>query len=206
MNTKKTKEITIPSSLNCISPVSIRHGREVYADNPFLESFAIQIQRKSMTVAAGLSIKDKDNQDVSAGAVAMYKEVDVEEFLKIYVKNIKILFDLSAPAQKTIIPLMHVIQKTAKDIAHIFFSFRDAQQACLDLDLKPISKATYHRGIKDLIDANFLAVHINGPFWYWINPNILFNGDRVRFIQEYKIKRQQENKSIKGRKKKKEIK
>lgn len=192
MKKNQKKEIAIPSSIHCISPVSVRHGREVYADNPFLESFAIQIQRKSMTVAAGLSIKDDKGDNISAGTVAMYREVDVEEFLKIYVKNVKILFDLSASAQKTLIPLMRVIQKNAKDIAHIFFSYRDAQDACIELDLKPISKATYHRGIKDLISVNFLAVHINGPFWYWINPNILFNGDRVRFIKEYKITRKKE--------------
>ena len=193
---QKTREITIPSSLDSITPVKTRHGREVYADNPYLEGFALQVRRKSVTVAAGLSIKDSAGDDVSAGTVAMYKEVDVEEFVKVYVQNVQIFFELSSSAQKVLVPLMYIIQKTAKDKAHVFFSPREAQEACLSLQLKPISKATYHRGIKDLIQAQFIAVHINGAFWYWINPNVLFNGNRVDFIKAYKIKRQEEKQRI----------
>ncbi len=188
----KTREITIPSSIKSLKPVSKKHGKDVFLDNPFIESFSVEIRKKSITVAAGLSIADKENNEVKAGAVAMFQEVDTEEFLKIYTQNIKTLFDLSSTAQKILMPLMLEIQKNAKNVAHIYFSLTDAQHNCEQLGLKPVSQPTYNRGINELIEREFIAINAKGSNWYWINPNILFNGDRIRFIQDYRIKRKEE--------------
>lgn len=188
----RTKEITIPSSLSSLAPVGQKHGKDVYLDNPFLENFCVEVRKKSMTVAAGLKINDEDNNLVAAGAVAMFKEVDTEEFLKIYTQNVQVLFDLSVTAQRILMPLMLEIQKTAKNVAHVYFSFQKAQKNCKALGLTAPSKPTFSRGISELIDKQFLAVNAEGQSWFWINPNILFNGDRIRFIQDYKIKRKEE--------------
>ena len=188
----KTKEITIPSSIKSLKPIDIKHGKNVYLDNPFLENFCVEVRKKSMTIAAGLKIKDQQDNDVDAGAVAMFKEVDTEEFLKIYTQNVRVLFDLSATAQRVLMPLMLEIQKTARNVAHVYFSCTTSQRNCKALGLPAPSKPTFSRGISELIDKQFIAVNAEGQSWYWINPNILFNGDRIRFIQDYKIKRKEE--------------
>lgn len=188
----KTKEITVPSSLKSLQPVATRHGKEVFLDNPFVEAFTIQVKKKSMTVAAGLEITDTEKNEVKAGAVAVFKEVDTEEFLKIYTNNVRNIFELSSTAQRILMPLMLEIQRSAKNVAHLFFSYADAVNNCKILGVKPMSQATYNRGVNELIERNFIAVNAKGINWYWINPNILFNGDRIRFIQDYKIKRQEE--------------
>ena len=188
----KTKEITVASSLKSLKPIGQRHGKDIFLDNPFIECFSVEVRKKSVTVAAGLSISDKDNNEIKAGAVSMFQEVDTEEFLKIYTQNVKTLFELSTTAQKVLMPLMMEIQKTAKNVAHVYLSHGDVKKNCKALGLSVISQPTFSRGIAELIDRDFLAVNAKGPNWYWINPNILFNGDRVRFIQDYKIKRKEE--------------
>lgn len=185
----KNREMTIPSSLKSLQPVGQRHGKDVFQDNPFIENFCVEVRKKSVTIAAGLSIADKENNEVKAGAVATFQEVDTEQFLKIYTQNVKSLFDLSGTAQRLLMPLMLEVQKSAKNVAHLYFCLSDAQNNCIELGLPPISKASYSRGIKELIEREFIAINSRGQNWYWINPNILFNGDRIRYIQEYKIKR-----------------
>lgn len=194
----KTREITVASSLKSLQPVGQRHGKDVFLDNPFIENFCVEVRKKSVTVAAGLSIADKENNEVKAGAVAMFQEVDTEQFLKIYTQNIKSLFDLSGTAQRLLMPLMLEIQKNAKNVAHLYFCLADAQKNCKELGLAPISKASYARGINELVAREFIAINARGQNWYWINPNILFNGDRIRFIQDYKIKRKEEREIEQG--------
>lgn len=189
---KRNKELTLPSSIKSLEPIKTRKGRAVYADNPFLETFSIQIGQKSITFAAGLTAVDQEGEKVNAAAISTFATVDTEEFIKLYVKNINYIFGLSQTAQKVLSPLMYVIQKTAVGVAHVFFSYNESCEACKNLNIKEISRTIYTRGIKELIDAGFLAENSKGISWYWINPNIIFNGDRIRFIQEYRLKRKEQ--------------
>jgi len=185
----KKREVTIPSSIASLQPIAKKHGKDVYLDNPFVESFSVEVRKKSLTVAAGLSVTDRDNNEVNVGAVATFQEVDTEEFIKIYTQNIKHIFELSGTAKKVLQPLMLEIQKTAKNVAHVYFSLSDAQKRNNELGLDAISKTTFNRGMNELIENYFIAINAKGVNWYWINPSILFNGDRIRFIKDYRIKR-----------------
>ena len=48
-----------------------------------------------------------------------------------------------------------------------------------------ISEATYTRGMRELVDKGFLAAtpHIG---LFWLNPDYLWNGDRLAFVKEYR--------------------
>lgn len=190
---KKTREMTIPSNLKSLEPVAFVKGRGVFEDNPFVESFYVEVRQKSMSIAGGFEVKDIDKKDVKVGALAVFKQVDTEQFLKVYTQNVKALFELSPTAQKILMPLMLEIQKEAKNVAHLYFSHSIAKKNCVELGIKPFQKATFFRGLGELIEKDFLAVNAKGQNWYWINPSILFNGDRIRYVQEYRIKRKAEN-------------
>ena len=192
MKKPQIKEEVIPSSEKCLVPVGTRYGVDIYEDNPFLESFGIMIRKKSSIVASGLKITDTESEDVSVGIIGQITEVDTENFLKIYTQNVQAFFDLSATAQRLLPPLMWEIQQQSKDIAHVFFTHKQAVKACKRLNLQAPSQPTFARGIKELIQKDFLAVNAMGVGWFWINPSILFNGDRVRFVKEYRLKRKEE--------------
>lgn len=192
--TKKSRisELTIPSSIKCLQPVSTRNSRPVYADNPFLEAFSIKAGPKSVTFATGLTAIDNEGEKVGAAAISTFTTVDREEFIKIYVRNINSLFSLSSAAQKVFATLILAIQREAIGIAHVYFSYQKAVDCCKELKIEPYSKPTYTRGMSDLVKSNFIADNKEGPCWYWINPNVVFNGDRVSFIENYKIRRKEE--------------
>lgn len=188
MEKKQAKEKVIPSSKKCLVPVGTRYGVDVYEDNPFLESFGIMIRKRSSIIATGLQKSD----DVSVGIIGQITEVDTEQFIKLYTQNVQIIFELSNTSQRLLPPLMYEIQQQSKDIAHVYFTYKQVVRACTKMGYKPPSQPTFTRGIKELIEKQFLAINAMGVGWYWINPNILFNGDRVRFVKEYKIKRKEE--------------
>ena len=46
-----------------------------------------------------------------------------------------------------------------------------------------LSESIVYRGIKELIEKRIIA-KTNEKNWYFINPAIVFNGDRARFVSE----------------------
>ena len=65
--------------------------------------------------------------------------------------------------------------------------------SAVDQVLTPMSEATYTRGMRELIEKDFIAAtKVQG--WYWLNPDFVWNGDRLAFVKEY---RKIESKEIK---------
>ena len=46
--------------------------------------------------------------------------------------------------------------------------------------LKALSRNTFLKGLSELVSNKIIARH-NRQGWYFINPNFIFNGDRVAF-------------------------
>lgn len=197
---KKTKEITIPDTQLSLAPIGKRGTRDIYRHNPFIiasRGFSINVRKNVAIVAGGIEITDKEGDEVSAGLIGKITEVDTEEFVKLYTRNIGIIFDLSSRAQKALIAVFCAVQKY-RDQSHIFLPYHFACEYYEQIGLKKIpSKSTFISGISDLIKIHFLAAHYAGEGWYWINANVIFNGNRIRFVTEYRLKqKQEENKKI----------
>lgn len=192
----KTKEVTIPDTMSMIKPIGKTKSRDVYKANPFVaasQGFCIRVRKNMTLIAGGLQITDQEGEDVNAGVIGKIEEVDTEEFVKLYTKNVGVLFDLSSRAQKALVAVFCAVQ-SFKDQAHIFLPYHKAVEYYEKLGINKIpSRTTFTMGITDLIRMSFLAAHYDGEGWYWINPNLIFNGDRVRFVTEYKIKAKTEN-------------
>ena len=62
----------------------------------------------------------------------------------------------------------------------------------LSAEKVPMSRVSFQRALEELLETKFLAESTK-PSMYWFNPNLFFNGDRMTFIHEYKIKN---NKSV----------
>lgn len=56
--------------------------------------------------------------------------------------------------------------------------------AALDESAK-LSQATFTRGMKELIEKKFVAP-TEAIAWYWLNPDFMWNGDRLAFVREYR--------------------
>jgi hypothetical protein len=194
----KKREIVIPDSVLSLKPVKIVKGIKIYEDNPFVttNNFSIQIRDKSLIVAGELEIRDKKDGEVSAGLIGRIQEVDEERFVKLYASGVSSLFELSTTAQKALQAVICAIQDTSVNVAHVFINYYDACKYYKDILNFPEDKIPVERGfvygMNELVKMKFLARHARGSGWYWFNPSLLFNGDRVTFVTQYVRKRKLE--------------
>ena len=54
----------------------------------------------------------------------------------------------------------------------------------INQNITPMSEATYTRGMREIVDKGFIAAtpHIG---IFWLNPDYVWNGDRLAFVKEY---------------------
>lgn len=109
------------------------------------------------------------------------EEVDATKFVKLFVKGVKALKELTGAGTKVFEVLYLKVQENiGKD--RVFMSFSEVDQT-----LTPMSHATYKRGMAELLEKGFVAAtHTQG--FYWLNPSFVWNGDRLAFVKEYRIK------------------
>lgn len=159
-----------------------------YESNPFIEGMVVPIRGQKVQ----LSTLGKDDNvlvnqstgEIRSTHVTTFKKVDTEQFVKLFTANIALTFELKAAGIKTFNVLVWMIQNSAvsKDIVALdkysLDSFLKAHS-----DRKPpisLSMPTFWRGLAELEKAQIIAKHVR-PGSYFINPNFIFNGDRISF-------------------------
>jgi len=159
-----------------------------YTANPFLEGMTIPIKGKQVK----LSILGKDNDvllnqttgEIRGTHVVTYKKVDGEQFVKLFTENISMTFQLSAAGIKTFGILLSTIQirGMAKDEIDLDkFTLQEfIEKHKNSKELIRVSLPTFKRGINELEKAQILAKTVRQGRYY-INPNFVFNGNRVAF-------------------------
>jgi len=191
MNIKKSdvkKNIKIqPIDVEPVEPVATKNSREVFAQNPFL-SFTVTANKRQMTVSKGsvITSDDEENPEEFQTTIAQIKLVDSEQFIKLYTGQIANIFELSPAGIKLFGLLLVEVQKKIGGES-VYLTYK-VIEALAKQNGKTISQSTYSRGIKDLIEAKIIADNILGAGWFYINPALLFNGDRARFVTEYRKK------------------
>jgi len=155
-----------------------------YETNPFILEDVFKMNTATKTVIVGSQKKvlvDTDTGEVEGYTLLhKFKEVDKEQFVKLYVNEIQSLFDLSKTGLRVfsyIISLMRINDAT------IYLDIHTAQKECGYAHKKAI-----YKGLSELVQNKIVALS-NKPNLWFINPNIVFNGDRIAFIKEYKMKK-----------------
>lgn len=167
-----------------MSELKQRRGKSLYEVNPFLSNAVAN------TKQGGRRISNKDGNRMmvvseSTGEVLapagfwQYEEVDKTQFVKLYVNGVKAFKGLTNAGTKVFEVLYLEIQKNiGKD--KIYMGYGQ-----LDHDITPMSEATFNRGMKELVEKAFLAA-TPSIGWYWLNPDFIWNGDRLAFVKEYR--------------------
>lgn len=154
-------------------------------ENPFMKQAIEYIENhvvkkyKSSTGSdkkAVVAVADTDTGEVFRTSFIRQIEVDEEQFAKLYLNNFAAFFDLSQAAIRVFGYIM-TCMKPKNDM--IMFILED----CLEYT-KYTSKGTVYRGLAELVKAEIIARGINENLWF-INPLIVFNGDRVSFTKTY---------------------
>ena len=166
-----------------------------YEENPFLVDNdegivkGMRVGTKG-TIVAGTNdiLLDSKTSEVKAHSVIIsQKEVDRDKFVKIYLTEISALFDLS----KTGIRMFSYVMQVLKiNKATIYISVQDAIDYC-----HYKTKSSVYKGLGELISNKIIAMSTRPNLWH-INPSIIFNGDRVTFVKDIRVKDKENKEGI----------
>ena len=154
-------------------------GFKKFSENPFLKNLRIPVVPKSNIFIK----KDEAIVNLADGELkndvlltGKKKYVDGEQFVKIFVNEMKALFELSRPAQKVFSYMLSRIKYD--DLLHF-----DIEECLKNTDYK--SRPPIYSAIGELLKNEFIAKTKN-QFVYWINPKLFYKGDRLVIVREYR--------------------
>lgn len=159
----------------------LRHLEE-FQENPFLENLKIPVTPR-MNSFIGRGSRDKAIVNIATGEVdddllvtGTKKYIDGEQFVKIFVKEMEVIFDLSKASQKV---FSFMITKVGYDDKILF----DMEECLGKTGYK--SKTQVFRSLSELCVKGFIA-KTKHQFVYWINPKLFYKGDRLVVLREYR--------------------
>ena len=164
-----------------------RRGLVRYRENPFVEaaSATTRTRAKKITNTSGdrlMVVSEQSGEIVAPAGFWHTEEVDKTQFVKLYVNGVKAFKELTSAGTKVFELLYLGLQKNiGKD--QIYLSFPSIDQAA-----SPISEATFYRGMRELVDKGFIAESVETNI-YFVNPDYLWNGDRLAFVKDYRLKK-----------------
>lgn len=147
-----------------------------YDINPFLDGIIPNTKGKTV----GMSKKPIDVGDANGETAFIYlkKEVDKERFMKIYIEQMRMLFDLSSGALKV---FGYICESLPINGDRIIFDIEEAKKYTGYTTDKTIFSAK-----TELLNKGFLA-RTKTSNVYYINLNVYFNGDRLVVINDYNV-------------------
>jgi hypothetical protein len=158
---------------------------ERYKTNPFLADMVVPVSDKTIKLSNMFGkennvLLDQSTGEILATHVTTYKRVDSEQFVKLFAHNVGLIFNLKSSGTKAFTVLIWAVQNKAisKDTVDLeLLTLNDFKEAHPEL---AISIATFQRGLAELCKAQIIAKHLKMGR-YFINPNFVFNGDRIAF-------------------------
>lgn len=160
-------------------------------ENPLIAE--TQVKTKQRWVRSGraeLLADIKTGEVRHASIIHQIEETDEAHFVKIFEAGVVAMFGLSRTAQKVFNLVLKRYQATDipsgyNDCIELFWfdNKLDGQQI-------GITEQTFKKGLRELLDKQFLSPRM--PHSYWVNPNLFFKGNRVIFLKEYRLKARNE--------------
>lgn len=157
---------------------------ERFTENPFVKDLVIPLKNKQVQISLlgsdnNIVINQETGEFLGGTSVITYKKVDQTQFIKLFTQNIRLAFELTQAGQKALYVLFWVVQgEKGRDLVLLDrYTLETFLESHPDLE---VSLPTFKRGLGELVKAQILAMNSRKGF-YFINPNFMFNGDRVAF-------------------------
>lgn len=159
-----------------------RRGVALYENNPFLAQAAVQTKTRRVTNKRGdMMLVSSETGEIKAPIAGFWEaeEVDSTKFIKLFVNGVKALAELSNAGTR-VFELLYIEMQNNIGKDQIYLSYSG-----IDKNLKSISRSTFSRGLAELIEKKFIAA-MPAVGWYWVNPDFIWNGDRLAFVKEFR--------------------
>lgn len=165
-----------------------------HEENPFLENVVndIKIVKRTQTIRPkGGSgeiqmIVNNAGEVTGYSAFVRFMEVDEEKFAKLYLSQLSAFWELPKPAIRVFTYILTILIPGRDEF---YFFLED----CLKYTNYK-SERSVLEGLAELIKAGIIA-RGKDSIRYFINPLVVFNGDRVTFAQTYIKKKKKVDKN-----------
>ena len=160
-----------------------RRGEKKHTTNPFLALALTNTKHgvKRITDKTGtrMMVVSNTGEVLAPAGFWQTQQVDKTQFVKLYINGVKAFRDLTGAGTKVFEVLYLKVQgEISKDLLHL--NFHD-----IDQRLTPMSESTFMRGMRELVKKGFIAESVvTGR--YFLNPDYMWNGDRLAFVKEYR--------------------
>jgi len=161
-----------------------KRGLVKYDHNPFVVNAVANTKQgvKRISNKDGnrmMVVSENTGEIVAPAGFWQAHDVDKTQFVKLYVNGVKAFKDLTSAGTKVFEVLYLTVQEaTGRDFLYLSFIEVDQQ-------VTPMSKATFMKGMRELILKDFIAESMVQNKYY-LNPDYMWNGDRLAFIKEYR--------------------
>lgn len=155
-----------------------------YTENPFVEGMIIPKKGKFVKLSKlgrdeNVLINNETGEHFGTH-VTTIKQVDSEQFVKLFTANIALTFELTSAGIKTLNVLVWEVQKNGlmKDL--VILDMDKVDEFLRSTGVKTLSRNTFMKGLSELV-SNKIIARYKKQGWFYINPNFIFNGDRIAF-------------------------
>ena len=157
-----------------------RRGVAVYRINPFLAANVPTKTRRVTSKRGNMMLVSGDTGEIKSNIAGFWEaeEVDASKFVKLFVNGVRALAELSSAGTR-VFELLYIEMQNNIGQDQIYLSYVQ-----LDGTERSMSRATFKRGLAELIEKHFIAA-MPATSWYWVNPDFVWNGDRLAFVKEY---------------------
>ena len=174
--------------MNVPRTVKSKRGVVRHQKNPFVSTAADNtrqgVKRLSNKAGDRFMIVSEHGEVMANTGFHEVVEVDKTQFVKLYINGVKAFQGLKSAGAKVFEIIYRAVQD-APGTDRIYLHFMSVEQ-----NITPISESTFYRGMAELIEKGFLAESVE-PGMYFLNIDYLFNGNRLAFVKEYRIRESQ---------------
>lgn len=172
---------------------------ERFTKNPFTRDLIIPLKNKQVQISMlgadnNIVINQETGECLGGTSVITYKRVDQTQFIKLFTQNIKLAFELTQAGQKALYVLFWAVQNIAGRDLVLLDSYTLEEFLKIHPELS-MSLPTFKRGLAELVKSQILAMNTRKGF-YFINPNFIFNGDRVAFTTVLEVEKRKERERV----------
>ncbi|GAC1605076.1 MAG: hypothetical protein NVS3B25_34380 [Hymenobacter sp.] len=126
-------------------------------------------------------VSENTGEIVAPAGFWQAQEVDKTQFVKLYVNGVKAFKDLSGAGTK-VFEVLYMKVQASIGTDTLWLTFPSLNQL-----ETPMGETTFYRGMKELLSKGFIAESLT-PGMYYLNPDYMWNGDRLAFVKEYRLK------------------
>lgn len=164
--------------------------KQKFAKNPFMTKALVstRVGTRKISNSTGdkmLIVSQETGEIVAPAGFHHIVEVDKTQFVKLYINGVKAFQGLTSAGTQVFEVLYRAVQEQHNE-DELYVSFNSVHQ-----DITPMSESTFYRGLRELIAKGFIAQSTKTNI-YFLNVDYMFNGNRLAFIKEYRLKAEPE--------------